>query len=61
MENIMKLAWLRTLDVPSTLGLCAVAAASYACGSSAPTRELVDARRAYTVAEVGPAAQLKPD
>jgi len=44
-----------------TLGLCACAAAAVACGSSAPTRELVDARHAYTVAEVGPAAQLEPD
>lgn len=51
---------LRILDV-RTLGLCACAAAAAACGSSAPTRELVDARRAYNVAEVSPAAQLRPD
>jgi len=48
------------LDI-RTLGLCASAAAAAACGSSAPTHELVDARRAYTVAEVSPAAQLEPD
>jgi len=41
--------------------LVVAALAAGACGSSAPTRELVDARRAYTVAEVSPAAQLKPD
>jgi outer membrane protein OmpA-like peptidoglycan-associated protein len=39
--------------------MCATAAA--ACGSSAPTQELVDARRAYSVAEVSPAPQLEPD
>jgi outer membrane protein OmpA-like peptidoglycan-associated protein len=48
------------LDV-RTLGLCACTAAAGACGSSAPTPELVDARRAYAVAEVSPAPQLKPD
>jgi outer membrane protein OmpA-like peptidoglycan-associated protein len=52
---------LQPLGVRSTLGACALAAATYACGSSAPTRELVDARRAYTVAEAGPASRLKPD
>lgn len=57
----MKSTLLRTFDVRTALGLCALAAATYACGSSAPTRELVDARRAYNIAEVSPAAQLKPD
>jgi hypothetical protein len=42
----------------TTLGLCAAAAG---CGSSAPTQELVDARRAYAVAEVSKAPQLEPD
>jgi outer membrane protein OmpA-like peptidoglycan-associated protein len=44
-----------------TVGLCACAAAAAACGSSAPTPELVDARRAYAVAEASKAPQLEPD
>jgi len=44
----------------TTLGLCAAAAA--ACASpSATSQELVDARRAYAVAEVSKAPQLEPD
>jgi outer membrane protein OmpA-like peptidoglycan-associated protein len=56
----MKLVFLRTTDIPAALGACAVATALFACGTSAPTHELVDARRAYAAAEAGPAAQLRP-
>lgn len=51
---------LRSSNLTRVLALCGLAATS-ACGSAAPTRELVDARRAYTMAEVSPAAQLEPD
>jgi len=58
-EDIVKSIPFRTLLKTNVLVASALAAA--ACGSSAPTRELVDARRAYNVAEVSPAAKLKPD
>jgi len=46
----------------TTLGLCACGVAAAACASStATTQELVDARQAYSAAEVSQAAQLEPD
>ena len=39
----------------------ALAATAWGCGASAPTQELVDARRAYEQAQVGPASQYTPD
>jgi outer membrane protein OmpA-like peptidoglycan-associated protein len=59
MEDAVKSILHFSLTTPA-LALCTLAATS-ACGSSAPTRELVDARRAYNIAEVSPAAKLKPD
>jgi len=59
MEDAVKSRFHFSLTTPA-LALCTLAAAS-ACGSSAPTRELVDARRAYNIAEVSPAAKLTPD
>jgi outer membrane protein OmpA-like peptidoglycan-associated protein len=40
---------------------CGVAFAAAACGSSAPTPQLVDARRTYNEAAAGEAARLTPD
>ena len=40
---------------------CGVALACAACGSSAPTEQLVDARRTYNEAAAGEAARLTPD
>jgi outer membrane protein OmpA-like peptidoglycan-associated protein len=42
------------------LGACVLAIGLNACGSSAPTRELADARRAYDNAEDGPAKTQRP-
>lgn len=42
------------------LGLCALTFGLLACGSSAPTHELADARRAYDNAENGPAKTQRP-
>jgi outer membrane protein OmpA-like peptidoglycan-associated protein len=39
----------------------ALSATAWACGSSAPTQELVDARRAYERAQVSPATEYTPD
>jgi outer membrane protein OmpA-like peptidoglycan-associated protein len=39
----------------------ALCAAALACGSSAPTQELVDARRAYERAQVSPATEYTPN
>jgi outer membrane protein OmpA-like peptidoglycan-associated protein len=41
--------------------LCGVAFASVACGSSAPTQQLVDARRTYNEAASSEASRLTPD
>jgi outer membrane protein OmpA-like peptidoglycan-associated protein len=60
MENTMTLLFFRTKAVPSALGLCAITTAIFACATAEPSRELVDARRAYAVAEASPAAQLQP-
>jgi outer membrane protein OmpA-like peptidoglycan-associated protein len=38
-----------------------LSAMAWACGSSAPTQELVDARRAYERAQVSPATEYTPD
>lgn len=57
----MKSTLLASLNRTNVLLICGLCAAASACGSSAPTRELVDARRAYNVAEVSQAPQLKPD
>jgi outer membrane protein OmpA-like peptidoglycan-associated protein len=39
----------------------ALSATAWACGASAPTQELVDARRAYQRAQVSPATEYTPD
>jgi outer membrane protein OmpA-like peptidoglycan-associated protein len=60
MENPMKPLFFQTMAVPSLLGLCAITTATFGCATAEPSRELVDARRAYAQAEAGPAAQLQP-
>jgi outer membrane protein OmpA-like peptidoglycan-associated protein len=50
----------RTKAVSSALGLCTVATAIFGCATATPSRELMDARRAYNIAEASPAAQLQP-
>lgn len=42
------------------VGSCLLAIGLFACGSSAPTHELADARRAYDDAESGPAKTRRP-
>jgi outer membrane protein OmpA-like peptidoglycan-associated protein len=42
------------------VGTCLLAIGLFACGSSAPTHELADARRAYDDAESGPAKTRRP-
>jgi outer membrane protein OmpA-like peptidoglycan-associated protein len=39
----------------------ALSATAWACGATAPTQELVDARRAYERAQVSPATEYTPD
>jgi outer membrane protein OmpA-like peptidoglycan-associated protein len=51
----------RALDLRAILGASVVSLALGACGSSAPTQQLVDARRAYKEAETSAAAKLTPD
>jgi outer membrane protein OmpA-like peptidoglycan-associated protein len=60
MENTMKPLFLQTMAVPSALGLCAITTAIFGCATAEPSRELVDARKAYAQAEASPAAQLQP-
>jgi len=50
---------LRPKALPCALGLCAITT-TFACATTEPSRELVDARKAYAVAEASPAAQLQP-
>jgi outer membrane protein OmpA-like peptidoglycan-associated protein len=59
-EEIMEPSMLRTSLTARSLAGCGLAIALVACGSSAPTEELVDARRAYEDAEDGPAATRRP-
>jgi outer membrane protein OmpA-like peptidoglycan-associated protein len=51
----------KRLGLKYTIGAGALVLAAQACGSSAPTQQLVDARRAYDQAEMNPAARLTPD
>jgi len=60
MENTMKPLFFQTMLVPSALGLCAMSTAIFGCATAEPSRELVDARKAYAQAEASPAAQLQP-
>lgn len=56
----MEPTMLRTSLTARSLAGCGLAFALVACGSSAPTEELVDARRAYEDAADGPAASRRP-
>ena len=56
----MEHSMLRTSRTARSFAGCGLAIALVACGSSAPTNELVDARRAYEDAEDGPARARRP-
>jgi outer membrane protein OmpA-like peptidoglycan-associated protein len=55
----MKTTRIRALSVALSLG--AITLLLHACGSSAPTQQLVDARRAYDQAQMSAASKLTPD